>query len=53
MTGGVLINNYDINSVTSIGDYAFKYCDDLTIHGQKDSYAQEYAEEYNIPFVEE
>jgi len=40
------------DSVTSIDD-AFSGCSELKIHGKKDSYAQEYAEKNNIPFVEE
>ena len=41
------------NSVTSIGDYAFSYCHaDLTIYGYAGSYAEAYAKENNIPFVE-
>jgi len=41
------------NSVTSIGENAFSGCSELKIHGKKGSYAQEYAEKNNIPFVEE
>jgi len=41
------------DSVTSISYSAFSFCDDLKIHGQKGSYAQEYAEANNIPFIEE
>jgi len=40
-------------SVTTIDKSAFWGCSELKIHGKKDSYAQEYAEENNIPFVEE
>ncbi len=39
------------NSVTEISSYAFsRCCPDVTIYTPKDSYAQKYAEEYNIKF---
>ncbi|GHU54058.1 hypothetical protein FACS1894132_08070 [Clostridia bacterium] len=40
------------NSVTSIGYSAFYYCENLTIYGYKDSYAETYAIENNIPFAD-
>ncbi|MBQ6864288.1 MAG: leucine-rich repeat protein, partial [Clostridia bacterium] len=39
------------DSVISIGDYAFSNCPVLTIRGYLDSYAQQYAEENDIPFI--
>lgn len=39
-------------NVTSIGEDAFAECDNLTIYGMKDSYAEQYANEHNIPFEE-
>jgi hypothetical protein len=36
--------------VTSIGIYAFEWCDALVIHGVADSEAERYARENNIPF---
>ena len=39
------------NSVVTIGDYAFRNCDEMTIYGYGGSYAEEYANAYNIPFV--
>lgn len=39
------------NSVSSIGVYAFKNCDDITIYGEKGSFAESYANENDIPFV--
>ena len=39
------------NSVTSIGREAFTSCNKLTIHGSSGSYIEDYAKEYNIPFV--
>ncbi len=39
-------------SVTSIGEYAFKNCDLITIYGVPGSYAETYANENSIPFVE-
>ena len=38
-------------SVTWIDDKAFYGCKSLTIYGYEDSYAQEYADEHNIPFI--
>ena len=38
-------------SVTSIGQNAFDYCDRLKILVKKDSYAQQYAIQNNIPYV--
>ncbi|MBR2715782.1 MAG: leucine-rich repeat protein [Ruminococcus sp.] len=38
------------DSVTSIGDYAFYGCDNLTLYVYEDSYAHEYAKEYDIPY---
>jgi hypothetical protein len=40
------------SSVTSIEDYAFYNCNNMTIYGRTGSYAQKYAEENNIPFKE-
>ena len=40
------------NGVTEIGNYAFYGCYDLTIYGNKGSYAETYAKNNNIPFVE-
>ena len=39
------------DSVTSIGKEAFRCCDSLIINGYSGSLAEEYAEEYNIPFA--
>ncbi len=39
------------DSVTRIGDYAFSNCLALVIRGYPDSYAQQYAEENDIPFI--
>ena len=39
-------------SVVNIGNSAFDGCDNLTIYGIKDSYAETYANERGIPFVE-
>ena len=38
--------------VTSIGEYAFEYCDKLTIVCSADSYAAGYAEAQGIPYKE-
>ena len=46
-TGAVSIPN----GVTSIGDYAFYDCTNLTIYGYTGSYAETYAKENDIPFV--
>ncbi|MGN0389399.1 MAG: leucine-rich repeat protein, partial [Wujia sp.] len=43
---------YIPKSVTSIGENAFYRCDDMTIYGVAGSYAQNYAEENDINFVE-
>ena len=40
------------DSVTVIGDSAFETCPKLTIHAPKGSYAEAYAKENGIPFVE-
>ena len=40
------------NSVTFIGEYVFNECNDVVIYGYTDSYAQTYAQENDIPFVE-
>ena len=39
------------DTVTSIGNYAFHKCDNITIYGYKNSYAETYANENDIPFV--
>ena len=38
------------DSVTSIGEWAFEGCKNLTIYGRFGSYAETYAKENNIPF---
>lgn len=38
-------------SVKEIGDYDFYKCDNMTIYGYKNSYAESYAITENIPFV--
>lgn len=38
-------------SVTEIGNYAFYKCDNMTIYGYKNSYAESYAITESIPFV--
>ena len=38
------------DSVTEIGNYAFYNCGNMTIYGTKNSYAQTYAKQNNIPF---
>lgn len=38
-------------TVTSIGTYALKNCDELSIYGEEGTYAQIYASENSIPFV--
>ena len=38
------------DSMTLIGINAFSYCDNLIIHGEKDSYVEEYATKNNILF---
>ncbi len=40
-------------TTTEIGEDVFCDCENLTIHGVAGSYAQEYAEAYNIPFSTE
>lgn len=40
------------DSVTSIGAYAFKNCDEITIYGESKSFAQSYATQNNIPFID-
>ena len=40
------------NSVTFISDRAFENCDNVVIYGYAGSYAQTYAQENTIPFVE-
>jgi hypothetical protein len=42
---------YIPDSVENIFYDAFWGCEKLTIHAHKDSYAEEYAKENNIPFV--
>ena len=44
------INVYD--ECDYIADNAFEGCDKLTIYGIKGSYAEQYANEHNIPFEE-
>ncbi len=39
------------NSVTEIGNYAFRNCDEITIYGEKGNYAETYANENGIPFI--
>ena len=39
--------------VTVISDSAFKNCSNLTIYGKAGSYAEQYAQQYDIPFVAE
>ena len=41
------------SSVTYIGANALKGCPNVVIFGQKGSYAEKYAKENNIKFVEE
>jgi len=40
------------NNCVEIDDTAFDGCDKLTIYGIKGSYAEQYATEHNIPFME-
>lgn len=42
---------YFPKKLTEIGDYAFYNCNDITIYGYINSYAETYANENNIPFV--
>ena len=37
------------NSVTTIGNYAFRFCENIIIQCNRNSYAEEYAKENNIP----
>lgn len=46
-----LKNIYIPNSVTSIGNYAFKDSENVVINCNTDSYAHEYAEQNNIPYI--
>ena len=46
-TGNVVIPN----GVTSIEWFAFSHCDNLTIYGYTNSYAETYAKRNDIPFV--
>ena len=46
-----LTDIYIPDSVTSIGNRTFYYCDNLTIYGYTNSYTETYANEKNIPFV--
>ena len=39
-------------SVTAIGEQVFEDCPYVSIHGEKGSYAEQYAKENGIPFVE-
>ncbi len=39
-------------SVTEIGDYSFYKCNNITIYGYTNSYAETYANENNIPFMD-
>ena len=49
----ILRDVYIPNSVVSIADDAFGSCDiRLTIHGEKDSYAEKYAKEKHFKFIE-
>lgn len=38
-------------NVISISDYAFEGCTDLTVYGEKDSYAEDYAASHGLDFV--
>jgi hypothetical protein len=38
------------NSVTSMGDYVFYYCENIMIQCNRNSYAEEYAKKNNIPY---
>lgn len=44
--------NIYLRKCTSIADDAFDGCCKLTIYGIKGSYAEQYANEHNIPFEE-
>ena len=51
--GNIYLKNIIIpKSVTEIGEYAFEGCDNLTIFGYSDSYAETYAKEHEIPFFD-
>ncbi len=45
-----LTSIYIPDSVTSIGDGAFWNCSSFTIYGSKNSYAETFAKDHNIPF---
>ena len=48
-----LLNSITIpTSVTSIGEASFSYCYNLTIYGYADTYAETYAINHDIPFVD-
>ena len=50
--GCLYLNKITIpNTVSSVGVYAFKNCDEITIYGEKSSFAEFYASENDIPFV--
>ncbi|MDD6433684.1 MAG: dockerin type I domain-containing protein, partial [Ruminococcus bromii] len=52
LSGCTNLTNITIpESVSWIDDKAFYDCKSLTIYGYEDSYAQEYADEHNIPFI--
>ena len=52
LSGCTNLTNITIpESVSWIDDKAFYGCKSLTIYGYEDSYAQEYADEHNIPFI--
>ncbi len=40
------------NSVVEIGEDALSFCHNLSIHGHTGSYAEKYAKEHNIPFID-
>ena len=40
------------DNVTSIGDGTFNGCTNLVIYGKSGSYAEQYANDYGIPFIE-
>lgn len=40
------------SSVLTIGSYAFTNCDDMTIYGKSGTYAETYANNNNIPFID-
>ena len=43
---------YIARSVVSIGNLGFGRCDDVSIYGYKGTYAETYANDYELPFVE-